>query len=98
VTLAEVWSRVSAYLEIHAATEEEANGDHMAEEERGGLTDFRQTGSLQQGHDLAIEFIGLEARNYEGVQPVDRDAATYVREAERPTADERRRANSGSIA
>ena len=50
----------------------------MAEEEREGLTDFRQTASLQFRHDLAVKFIGFEARNYEGVQPVDRDPATYV--------------------
>lgn len=70
----------------------------MAEEEREGLTDFRQRAILQLRHDLAVEFIGLEARNYQGVQPVDRDPATYVREAERPPGDERRPANSGSTA
>ena len=145
VTLGEVWSRLSSFLEIHAATEEAifypalleagirsghkkgaegetldaikdhneirdtiaevgrhkvgtpgwrravaavnaANGDHMAEEEREGLTDFRQTASLQLRQDLAVEFIGLEARNYQGVLPVDRDPATYVREAERASA------------
>ena len=59
-----------------------ANGDHMAEEEREGLTDFRRTASLQLRHDLAVQFIGIEARNYQGVQPIDRDPATYVREAE----------------
>jgi hypothetical protein len=141
-TLDDVWSRLSAFLEAHAACEEEvfypalvrsglrsgyakgaegetldaikdhneirdtiaavarhkvgtpgwrkavadvnaANGDHMAEEEREGLTDFRQTASLQLRQDLAVEFIGLEARNYQGVLPVDRDPAAYVREAER---------------
>ena len=155
VTLGEVWSRLSAFLEIHAATEEAifypaliqaglrsghlrgvegetldaikdhneirdtiaevaghevgtpgwrkaiaavnvANGDHMAEEEREGLTDFRQTASLQLRHDLAVQFIGSEARNYEGVQPVDRDPAAYVREAERGSAGEPRPAHSAS--
>jgi uncharacterized membrane-anchored protein YjiN (DUF445 family) len=140
-TLDDVWSRLSAFLEIHAATEEAifypalldaglrsgraknaegetldaikdhneirdsiaeakrhevgtpgwraavaavnvANGNHMAEEEREGLTDFRRTASLQRRHDLAVQFIGMEARNYQGVRPVDRDPATYVREAE----------------
>jgi Hemerythrin HHE cation binding domain len=142
VTLADVWSRLSAFLELHAATEErifypallraglrsghakdaegetldaikdhneirdtiaevrlhqvgtpgwhkavaavnKANGNHMAEEEREGLTDFRLTASLQLRHELAVEFIGVEAHNYQGVQPVDRDPATYVRDAER---------------
>jgi hypothetical protein len=140
-TLGAIWARLSAFLELHAAAEEEifypallqgglrsghakgvegetldaikdhneirdtiaevarqevatpawhqavaavnkANGDHMAEEEREGLTDFRQTASLQSRHDLAVRFISFEKRNYEGVQPVDRDPATYVREVE----------------
>jgi hypothetical protein len=142
VTLGEVWSRLSEFLEIHAATEEElfypallraglrsghakdaegetldaikdhnqirdaiaevarhkvgtpgwlqavaaanrANGDHMAEEEREGLTDFRRTASLQLRHDLAVEFIGFEAYHHLGVDPIDRDPATYVVSAER---------------
>ena len=141
VTLGEVWSRLSEFLEIHAATEEEifypallraglrsghakdaegetldaikdhneirdaiaevarhevgtpgwlqavaaanrANGDHMAEEEREGLTDFRRTASLQVRHDLAVEFIGFEAHHHLGVDPIDRDPAAYVRETE----------------
>jgi hypothetical protein len=141
-TLGEVWARLSAFLEVHAKTEEEifypallraglrsghakdaegetldaikdhneirdaiaeverhvvgtpgwhravsevnkANGDHMAEEEREGLTDLRRTGSVQLRHDLAVEFIGFEAHHYLGVDPIDRDPANYVREAER---------------
>jgi len=64
-----------------------ANGDHMAEEEREGLTDLRRTGSLQLRHDLAVAFIGFEAYHHLGVNPVDRDPATYVREAERAPID-----------
>jgi hypothetical protein len=141
-TLADVWSRLAPFLEVHAAAEEQtfypallqaglrsghakstegetldaikdhneirdtiaevatqevgtpgwheaiaavnlANGDHMAEEEREGLTDFRRTASLQLRHDLAVEFIGFEARCYQLVKPLDRDPATYVRETER---------------
>jgi hypothetical protein len=59
-----------------------ANSDHMAEEEREGLTDFRRLASLQRRHDLAVAFAGYQARNYAGVRPVDRDPAEYVREAE----------------
>ena len=59
-----------------------ANGDHMAEEEREGLTDFRRLASLQRRHDLAVVFAAFEARNYAGVTPQDRDPAEYVREAE----------------
>jgi hypothetical protein len=59
-----------------------ANSDHMAEEEREGLTDFRRLASLQRSHDLAVTFASFEARNYAGVTPHDRDPAEYVREVE----------------
>ena len=59
-----------------------ANSDHMAEEEREGLTDFRRLASLQRRHQLAVAFAAFEARNFAGVPPVDKDPATYVREAE----------------
>lgn len=59
-----------------------ANGDHMAEEEREGLTDFRRLAGLQWRHDLAVTFAAFEARHFAGVPPVDKDPARYVREAE----------------
>jgi Hemerythrin HHE cation binding domain len=59
-----------------------ANSDHMAEEEREGLTDFRRLASLQRRHDLAVAFAAYEARHFAGVTPHDRDPAEYVREAE----------------
>lgn len=55
-----------------------ANGDHMAEEERQGLTDFRRHASLQQRHDLAIRFAAFEADHLQGVTPVNKDPETYV--------------------
>jgi len=55
-----------------------ANGDHMAEEERQGLTDFRRHASLQQRHDLAVRFIAFEAEHLQGVKPVNKDPDTYV--------------------
>ena len=141
-TLAVVWARLSAFLEVHAEAEEEifypellragqqagrigiteeetrdairdhnnirdaiavvarhpvgsdgwyqavaavnqANGDHMAEEEREGLTDFRQEAGLRQRHRLAVAFAAFEARHFAGVRPVDKDPAAYVRQAER---------------
>jgi hypothetical protein len=144
-SLAAVWARLAAFLEVHAQAEEEifypelvrlavgprplasaepetldaihdhneirdavvavtglaagspewitavvaankANGDHMAEEEREGLTDFRRRVSLQVRHELAVRFAAFEARNYAGVQPVDKDPAEYVRAAERAAA------------
>ena len=59
-----------------------ANSDHMAEEEREGLTDFRRLASLQLRHQLAVAFTAFEARNYAGVPVVDKDPVSYVREAE----------------
>ncbi|MCC3312408.1 hemerythrin domain-containing protein [Nocardia africana] len=59
-----------------------ANSDHMAEEEREGLTDFRRLAGLQRRHQLAVAFAAYEARNYAGVVPVDKDPAGYVRAAE----------------
>jgi len=144
-TLAAIWARLSAFLEVHAAAEEEifypellrvglstgraagaeaetldaihdhndirdaiaavaghqagtgewfaavaavnlANGDHMAEEEREGLTDFRRAG-LQLRHELAVAFAAFEARHVAGVPAVDKDPEAYVREAERDLAD-----------
>jgi len=56
----------------------EANGDHMAEEERQGLTDFRRHAPLQQRHDLGVRFAAFVAEHLEGVRPVDKDPETYV--------------------
>ena len=67
-----------------------ANGDHMAEEEREGLTDFRRRVSLAARHSLAVAFAAFEARNFAGIRPVDKDPESYVREQE-----EAARAQSG---
>jgi Hemerythrin HHE cation binding domain len=72
------------YAAIAAANQ--VNGDHMAEEEREGLTDFRRLADLRQRHDLAVAFTAFEARNVTGVRPVDKDPAAYVRQAEQGAA------------
>ncbi len=59
-----------------------ANGDHMAEEEREGLTDFRRRVGLAQRHELAVRFVTFEARNFAGIRPVDKDPREYVRQQE----------------
>ena len=59
-----------------------ANGDHMAEEEREGLTDFRHRVTLPQRHELAVGFVTFEAQNFAGVRPVDRDPQEYLRQQE----------------
>jgi hypothetical protein len=62
------------------AAANEANGDHMAEEEREALTDFRRHAPLQKRHDIAVAFAAFEARHVEGVEPVDKDPKEYIAE------------------
>jgi Hemerythrin HHE cation binding domain len=71
-----------------------ANSDHMAEEEREGLTDFRRRVSLAERHALAVAFADFEARNFAGVRPVDRDPEDYVRQQEEAA---RARVGPGSL-
>lgn len=61
------------------ATANKANGDHMAEEERQGLADFRQHAGLELRHHLGIAFAHFSAAHLTGVRPVDKDPAAYVR-------------------
>lgn len=56
----------------------EENGDHAAEEEREGLTSFRQIAPLDLRHDLGVKFIAYELRNAKGVAAVDKDPERYV--------------------
>ena len=56
------------------------NSDHMAEEEREGLTDFRRHAGLKLRHDLAVAFAVFEAEHVTGVTAVDKDPENYVRE------------------
>lgn len=62
------------------AAANKANGDHMAEEEREGLTDFRQHASLKLRHELAVRFATFEARHVTGVKAVDKNPQAYVAE------------------
>jgi len=57
----------------------EANSDHMAEEEREDLPDFRRNADLQLRHDIAVQFLAYESRHAQGIQPVDKDPEQYVR-------------------
>ncbi|MDQ2812773.1 MAG: hemerythrin domain-containing protein [Actinomycetota bacterium] len=56
----------------------EANSDHMGEEEREALADFRRHASLQVRHDLAVEFAVFEAAHSSGIAAADKDPARYV--------------------
>ncbi len=55
-----------------------ANSDHMAEEEREDLADFRQHASLQERHDIAVQFLRFEAQHVDGVESHDLDPEEYV--------------------
>lgn len=64
------------------AAANKANGEHMDEEERQGLTDFRRHAELQLRHDLGVRFAVYEAAHVTGVRPVDKDPDTYISEHE----------------
>ena len=55
-----------------------ANDDHMAEEERQALADFRRHAGLPERHELAVEFAVFEAAHAGGVTGRDRDPGEYV--------------------
>ena len=57
-----------------------ANGDHMAEEERQGLTDFRRHASLAERHAFGIRLAAFEAEHLMGVEPVDKDPKQWVKD------------------
>ncbi len=58
----------------------EANSDHMGEEERQGLTDFRINVDLERRHALAVKFIAFETAHVDGVVAEDIKPSTYIRE------------------
>ncbi len=55
-----------------------ANSDHMAEEERQDLADFRRRADLATRHEIAVEFLSFEAQHATGVDYSDQDPAGYV--------------------
>ena len=57
-----------------------ANDEHMAEEEREDLLDFRHHADLQTRHDIAVQFLAFEAQHPDGVPIRDKDPEDYVRE------------------
>ena len=60
------------------ATVNEVNGDHIAEEERERLTDFRRHTDLAERHDLAVAFTVFEADHAGGIAPHDENPKGYV--------------------
>lgn len=65
---------------VAAAREE--NSDHMGEEERESLADFRRHASLQARHDLAVQFAAFEAQHAGGIQAHDRDVDEFISKTE----------------
>jgi hypothetical protein len=58
-----------------------ANSEHMAEEERQDLADFRRHTDLQTRHDIAVRFLRYESlKAATGVPPEDKDPERYVAE------------------
>ena len=66
-----------------------ANSDHMGEEERQDLADFRQQASLELRHEIAVAFVRHQAIRWEQPKTIhDRDPKQYVDDAENaPTSD-----------
>ncbi len=57
------------------------NSEHMGEEERQDLADFRQRASLELRHEIAVAFLRYEALHAcDEVAPVDKDPQEYVQE------------------
>jgi Hemerythrin HHE cation binding domain len=58
-----------------------ANSDHMAEEERQDLADFRKNASLVRRHEIAVRFLRYEAEHWaKGVPPTDKDPEKFVKD------------------
>lgn len=55
------------------------NSEHMGEEERQDLADFRQRASLELRHEIAVRFLRYEAiKAATGIPPQDKDPERYV--------------------
>ena len=60
---------------------DEANSDHMAEEEREDLVDFRQHADLATRHEIAVQFIVYENQHAAGGIPLENeDPESYIEE------------------
>lgn len=59
-----------------------ANSKHMAEEERQGLTDFRQHTGVDERHALGIRFAAFQAEHLTGVRGQDKDPRQWVKDHE----------------
>lgn len=55
------------------------NSDHLSEEERQGLTDFRRHVPLEKRVELGIAYLAFEADHASGYQRRDKDPETYIK-------------------
>ncbi len=55
-----------------------ANSDHMAEEEREDLPDFRRHATLAVRHRIGVEFVTFQAQHADGVSAHNRDPQEFV--------------------
>ncbi len=55
-----------------------ANDEHMAEEEREDLLDFRHHADFQTKHDIAVQFLTYEAKHYAGIPIRNKDPEDYI--------------------
>ena len=69
------------------------NSDHMAEEERQDLADFRQQASLELRHTIAVQFLKhVAAHQGERVRGRDQDPEHYIEAAGRAAPSDAERA------
>ena len=66
----------------------EANDDHMGEEERDDLPDFRRNADFRTRHDIAVRFLQFEGEHATGITPVDKDPEEYVKNPEEVIAED----------
>ena len=55
-----------------------ANSEHMSEEERQGLTDFRRTVPRDERVRLAVQYLAFEAKHAGEYQRTEKDPDTYI--------------------
>lgn len=58
----------------------ESNSDHMGEEERQALADFRRHADAAERHQLGVRFATFEAAHARGIDVEDRDPDEYIAE------------------
>jgi hypothetical protein len=79
ITTVGAYKTGSAEWWLAVAQVNEVNGDHMAEEEREGLSDFRRHASLDLRHAIGLAFCAFEAGRAGGIARHDLDPESYIR-------------------